>query len=151
MRAKLLTSFQQSKKMKNPFKKSSIVDTIINVGVGGAANVAMDYARAQISTLASLEDTTYNAIKIAVGALGGSMSKNKYVRAAVDGIATVGAANLISGYITPDAAPSPTPSPDGTGYAPFIGRLRAGQRGYRRAIRGTGKVGSINGEPFMSK
>ncbi len=129
--------------MKNPFKKSSIVDTIINVGVGGAANVAMDYARAQISTLASLEDTTYNAIKIAVGALGGSMSKNKYLRAAVDGIATVGAANLISGYITPDAAPA-----EGD---PFIGRLRPGQRGYRRAIRGTGKVGTINGEPFMSK
>lgn len=129
--------------MKNPFKKSSIVDTIINVGVGGAANVAMDYARAQFSTLASLEDTTYNAIKIAVGALGGSMSKNKYVRAAVDGIATVGAANLISGYIAPDAAPA-----EGV---PFIGRLRAGQRGYRRAIRGTGKVGAINGEPFMSK
>lgn len=132
--------------MKNPFKKSSIVDTIINVGVGGAANVAMDYARSQFATLASLEDTTYNAIKIAVGALGGSMSKNKYVRAAVDGIATVGAANLISGYITPDETPKP--NPEGTGGAPFIGRLRAGQRGYRRAIRGTG---AINGEPFMSK
>lgn len=137
--------------MKNPFKKSSIVDTLINVGVGGAANVAMDYAFSMLpaDTFATVEnpDNIKNVIKIAVGALGGSMSKNKYVRAAVDGIATVGAANLISGYITPADGGDQKQIPG----VPFIGRLRAGQRGYRRAIRGTGKVGAINGEPFMSK
>ena len=30
-------------KIKNPFKKGNVVDTLINVGVGGAGNVAADY------------------------------------------------------------------------------------------------------------
>lgn len=137
--------------MKNPFKKQSIVDTLINVGVGGAANVAMDYAFGMLpaDTFATVKnpDDIKNVIKIAVGALGGSMTKNKYVRAAVDGIATVGAANLISGYITPADGDEDKDQKQIPG-VPFIGRLRTGQRGYRRAIRGTG---TINGEPFMSK
>ena len=75
--------------MKNPFKKSSIVDTVINVGVGGAANVAMDYAVENIDALKSLGLTTVNIIKIGVGAVVGSMVNNKYARAAADGLVTV--------------------------------------------------------------
>lgn len=128
--------------MKNPFKKQSIVDTLVNVGVGGAANVAMDYAFAQVDALASLGETTKNAIKIAAGALGGAMAKNKYVRAATDGIATVGVANLIASYIDAPAATNQE-APSG---APFIGRIRkTGNRAFRaRTVHGAAGV------PFMS-
>ena len=125
--------------MKNPFKKSSIVDTVINVGLGGAANVAMDYAVENIDALKSLGDTTVNFIKIGLGALAGSMVSNRYARAAADGLATVGASDLIKSYI------SPTPASG----VPFMGagRIHAGQRGFRvgrKAVRGAGSV------PFMS-
>ena len=89
--------------MKNPFKKSSIVDTVVNVGIGGAANVAVDYVFGSVDALATLGDTTKNAIKIAAGAIAGSMISNKYARAAADGIAVVGASNLIASYL-PGAA-----------------------------------------------
>lgn len=130
--------------MKNPFKKQSIVDTLINVGVGGAANVAMDYAFAQVDALASLGDTTKNAIKIGAGILGGTMVKNKYLRAATDGIATVGVSNLIDSYINGSAASTETATaPSG---APFIGRIRStGNRAFKRhAVKGAAGV------PFMS-
>lgn len=131
--------------MKNPFKKSSIVDTVVNVGIGGAANVAMDYVYANVDALASLGDTTKNAIKIAAGAVLGAMVSNKYARAAADGIATVGASNLIASYVTPEAeAPVTTEGlPSGT-----IGRIRMGQRGFRRA-----RVAGVGNNPtaFMSE
>lgn len=115
------------------------MDTIVNVGVGGAANVAMDYAFAKIDALASLGDTTKKAVKIAVGAIGGAMTNNKYLRAAADGIATVGASELISDYITPTATTEGLP--EGT-----IGRIRRmGQRGFKRA-----KVAGVGGADFMS-
>ena len=121
-----------------PFKKSSIVDTVINVGVGGAANVAMDYAVENIDFLKSLGDTTVNIIKIGVGALAGSMVSNRYARAAADGLATVGASDLIKSYITTAPASG----------VPFMGtgRTRTGQKNFRivKPARGTGRV------PFMS-
>lgn len=122
--------------MKNPFKKSSVIDTVVNVGIGGAANVAMDYIKANYLGSLELSDTTYNAVKVAVGALGGSMISGKYARAAVDGIATVGAANLINDLLNGESSPNA----ETTSGAPFIGRARMGQRGFRRAIRGTGEV-----------
>ena len=122
--------------MKNPFKKSSVIDTVVNVGIGGAANVAMDYIKANYLGILNLSDTTYNAVKIAVGAIGGSMISGKYARAAVDGIATVGAANLIDGLLNGES----NPNTEGSAGAPFIGRARMGQRGFRRAVRGTGEV-----------
>lgn len=124
--------------MKNPFRKQGIIDTLVNVGIGGAANVAMDYAVAKIDALSSLDQTTINAVKIAVGALGGSMTKNKYLRAAVDGIATVGVSNLVAGYINQSEPASGLP--EGT-----IGRLHMGQRGFRRARR----VSGVQGASFM--
>ena len=48
--------------MKNPFKKQSIVDTLVNVGIGGAANVAVNYAFNRIDTLSTLTSTEKNAI-----------------------------------------------------------------------------------------
>ena len=126
--------------MKNPFKKSAIVDTLVSVGVGGAANVAMDYAFSQIDALASLGETWKNAIKIGVGVIGGTMTSNKYLRAAVDGIATVGASTLVASYITP-ATPA-AGLPQGT-----IGRLKVGQRGFARRAR----VAGVGGADFMGK
>ena len=131
--------------MKNPFKKSSAVNTLINVGIGGAANVAVDYAWGQIDTLATLGDTTKNAIKIAAGAIGGSMVKNQYAAAALHGIATVGVSNLIASYL-PGAESSENKEegqhglPSGT-----IGRLRMGQRGFARR----GRVAGVSGASFM--
>lgn len=129
---------------KNPFKAKSVVDTLINVGIGGAANVIMDYAFAQVDALASLGDTTKNAVKIAAGALVGSMAENKYLRAATDGIATVGVSNLIASYIVPEATAAETTSTSG---APFIGRIRnTGNRSFKTkaAVKGAAGV------PFMS-
>jgi hypothetical protein len=129
--------------MKNPFKKQSIVDTIINVGIGGAANVAMDYVFTMLpaDTVGTLEDSTKNIIKIAAGALAGSMISGKYARAAADGIATVGAANLIAGLITDDKKDTDPKTTQGVPFIGYPGRnLKMGQRGFK------GRVGAV---PFM--
>lgn len=108
------------------------MDTVVNVGVGGAANVAIDYVVNQVDAIKELGDTTINAAKIVAGAVAGSMVSNKILRAACDGVATVGVANLISGLIG-DTTTSPTTEgaaglPHGT-----IGRVIPGNRAYRRA------------------
>lgn len=134
--------------MKNPFKVKGITDTLVNVGIGGAANVAMDYALSSIGEVAGYDlskGTTKNAVKIAVGALAGSMFKSKYAHAAFDGIATVGAANLIDGLVNGEAGGNGG-SENGTSGLPegTIGRIRMGQRGFRRA-----RVAGIQGADFM--
>ena len=122
---------------KNPFKKQAIIDTVINVGIGGAANVAIDYAVASIDALKNVDVTIVNAVKVGVGALGGTMTTNKFIRAAVDGIATVGASQLVKGLFAPISG-----LPDGT-----IGRVRLGNKAYRRSVRGVNATPSA----FMSK
>ena len=121
--------------MKNPFKKLNLVDTAVNLVVGGGANVAMDYAFANISALDSVKEYK-NVIKIAAGAVAGAVISNKYARMAADGIATVGMSNLIAEYIAPETTEEPkstTGLPEGT-----IGRIRLGQRGFKggRGVRG---------------
>jgi len=118
--------------MKNPFKVKNITDTLVNVGVGGAANVAMDYAFGKISFLSELDSTAKNAVKIVAGAIVGSMFGNKYAKAAFDGIATVGVSNLIGSYLNEEEkeeAASPSGLPEG-----MIGRAprSLGQRGFAR-------------------
>ena len=129
--------------MKNPFKKSSIIDTVINVGIGGGANVAIDYLVDKVDMLKSVSSTYINAGKIVLGAFAGTMLKNKFARAAADGVATVGAANLVSGLITgSEATPETTAGlPSGT-----IGRLRLGNKAYRRGVRGVGAASSFMGK-----
>ena len=130
--------------MKNPFKKQSIVDTLINVGVGGAANVLIDYAITLLpaETQKTLEGTTTHIAKIAIGAIGGSMAKNKYLRAATDGIAVVGVSNWVNELMTGEEKTTNNGGENGPSGAPFIGtgRIRTGQRGFRRGVRGTGAV-----------
>lgn len=120
---------------KNPFKKQSIIDTVINVGVGGAANVAIDYVVSQVDAIKQLGDTTINAGKIVLGAVIGSMVKDKTLRAACDGVATVGVSNLVAGLM--ESEPS---QPEATGALPYgtIGRVRLGNKAYRRAARVSG-------------
>lgn len=126
--------------MKNPFKKQGIVDSLVNVGVGGAANVAMDYAFGMIPQVSALSATVKNAIKIGVGVLGGSMTTNKYIRAAVDGIATVGVSNIVAGYVngTPEA-------PAGLQETIGAARRRAGNAMYRKRVSGCGTVNEVLG------
>lgn len=129
---------------KNPFKKSSIIDTVVNVGIGGAANVAIDYVVSQVDAIQSLGDTTINACKIALGALVGSMVSNKMLRAAADGVATVGVSNLIAGLMSESEAQPASGLPYGTvglPYGTINGRRRVvpGNGAYRRAA----KVGAI--------
>lgn len=122
--------------MKNPFKAANIMDTAINVGIGGAANVSADYAMSQVSQLASLGEDTKNYIKICVGIVGGTLVSNKYLRAAVNGIATVGVSNLVASLMGTESATDAA-----SGLKPgTIGRLRAGSRYYRggsRRVAGT--------------
>lgn len=120
---------------KNPFKKQSIMDTVVNVGIGGAANVAIDYLVSQVDAVKSLGDTTINAAKVALGAVVGSMVSNKMLRAACDGVATVGVSNLVSGLLA-DATPA-SGMPYGTIGLPndTVGRIIPGNRAYRRAHR----------------
>lgn len=120
---------------KNPFKKQSIIDTVVNVGIGGAANVAIDYVVSQVEAIQSLGDTTINAAKIALGAVVGSMVSNKMLRAACDGVATVGVSNLVSGLLA-DATPA-SGMPYGTIGLPkdTVGRVIPGNHAYRRAHR----------------
>lgn len=129
---------------KNPFKKSSIIDTVVNVGIGGAANVAFDYVIGQVEGLQSMGDTTINAMKIAAGALVGSMVTDKFARAAADGVATVGVSNLIAGLMADDASPETV---KGLPYGTISGRVRLGNRAYRRAH----KVSGVNAGAVMGK
>lgn len=124
---------------KNIFKKKSFIDTLTNVGIGGASNIAIDYLWdvAGLDTILTFErvsaDTIKNAVKILGGAFVGSMASNKYGRAVADGVATVGVSNLIAGLIdkTPETTTTDAPAglPAGT-----IGRMpRYGSRAYRAA------------------
>lgn len=132
---------------KNPFKKQSIMDTMINVGIGGAANVAIDYVVDQVDSIKSLGETTINAAKIVLGAVVGSMVSSKVLRAATDGVATVGVSNLVKGLITGDS--STDAGAETTSGLPYgtIGRVRPGNRAYRRASRVSGvNTGSVMGK-----
>lgn len=128
--------------MKNPFKKSGVIDTVVNVGIGGAANVAMDYLFKSVPTLA-LDEQTKNLVKVAVSAFGGSMvsgSSAKYIRPALDGIGVVGASKLIESYLPTgegggDDGEGGGDDQKGTKGLPFIGKLRK-----FRPMRGTGSV-----------
>lgn len=122
--------------MKNPFKKSSVIDTLTNVGIGGAANVAMDYAVSQIDYLAGLGATTINAAKIALGVLGGTMTNNKMIRAAVDGIAVVGVSSIVKDVLADTTKETAAGLPQGT-----VGRPRPGNRHFRRQVAGVDFMG----------
>lgn len=129
--------------MKNPFKKSSAIDTLTNVGIGGAANVAIDCAVSQVDVLATADPMYVNIGKIAVGALGGSMVKNKYARAAMDGVAVVGVSNLIASLLSDTTAGGD--STNGLAKGTISQRMIPGNRRYirnRAAVKGMSGIGA---------
>lgn len=125
------------------FNTKAAIQTAISVGVGGAGSAALDWVLKKYDVLpAEWGNTAVQAGKVIVGAVAGSMVKNSYVKSAFDGIATVAAANLVADML-PEETATAAGLPNG-----MIGRVRMGQRGFRRAaVRGT------NGTPsaFMSK
>lgn len=133
--------------MKNPFKLKNVISSATAIALGGAGNVAMNYLFDNVEFLQKLgkdgsntPENTKNAIKVAVGAIGGAMVPAKYgwAKSALDGTAIVGASELISDLI--NSAPT-SGLPEGT-----IGRVvRMGQRGFRKApgVRG------VAGADFM--
>lgn len=125
-------------KFKNPFKKKSLTDTLMNVGIGGAANVAIDYVWEQVDALQPYDEYKHIA-KIVGGALVGSMVSAPWARAAADGVATVGVSNLIAGYL--DTKPVTTATeglPGGT-----IGALRGKRYGSRAFGKGKGRMAGL--------
>ena len=135
---------------KNPFKKKSLTDTLVNVGIGGAANVAIDAAwdalgvDSYIPAMESISPSTIkHAIKIIGGAVVGGMVSNKYARAAADGVATVGVSNLIDELWNPGTTGDQKPTkglPGGT-----IGALRGyryGSRRFGKSLKASGRKAS---------
>ncbi len=127
---------------KNPFKKDSIIDTAINVGTGGAANALVDMA---VNSVLPNTDSMYvNIGKFVGGVVLGSMAgKNQMLRAATDGIATVGVANLVSNLVADGFGSS---SEEGTaGFKnDVMGRVGARHSRLARRIKMRG-VGSASG------
>lgn len=132
---------------KNPFKKQSIIDTVVNVGIGGAANVAIDYVVSQVEAIQSLGETTINAGKIVLGAVVGSMVSNKMLRAAADGIATVGVSNLIAGLMADEGTSGLPYGTVGLPHGTIGRRMVPGNHEYRRAH----KVSGVNAAAVMGK
>lgn len=125
---------------KNLFSKKGAFDSLVNVGIGGAANAAADYAMSQIDALATLEDSTKNYIKLGIGILGGSFN-NDYVRAAMKGLATVGASDIVKGLLAGDAPATTT-----SGLKPgTIGRVRPGNRYFRNRGKVAGTTSDFMG------
>lgn len=128
--------------MKNPFKKQGIMATLVNVGIGGVANVAIDYVVSSIDALSQVSDTYINAGKIAVGVVG-TMTGNNYVHAATDGIAVVGVSNLVKSLMADEETPVTTDGlPYGTiGNCGKIGRkVIMGNRAFKRNMSGVGRA-----------
>lgn len=129
------------------FSTKSAIATATSMAVAGAGSAVVDWALAKYDVLpASWGDTAVQAGKIVVGAIGGSMIKNQIAKSVFDGIATVAAAKLVAGMLPEgdDAGAKsnigPSGLPEGT-----IGRIRLGQRGFRR-----GRVAGMGGADFMS-
>ena len=128
---------------KNPFKKDSIIDTAINVGTGGAANALVDVA--VNSVLPNTDPMYVNIGKFVGGVVLGSMAgKNQMLRAATDGIATVGIANLVSDLVANGFGGSSS----GEGAAGFkndvMGRVRAKHSSLARRIKMRGVSNGSN-------
>lgn len=145
--------------MKKAFKKFNLNSTISNVtamALAGAGSAGVDWLLKKYDVIpGSWDDTIVNAVKVAGGAILASMVDGKTLygipKAVGDGVATVGAYNLMLGFL-PDATTEPASEIDPVTGLPkgMIGasaRRHLGQRGFAR------KVNGVNGTPaaLMSK
>lgn len=129
-------------KLFKSFSSKSAIATGTSVLVAGAGSAVADWALAKWDVIPAEYAQYTNIGKVIVGAVAGSMIKNQIAKSAFDGIATVGAANLVAGWL-PEGTKTTEGLPEG-----MIGRLRMGQRGFRRAA-----VRGVNATPsaLMSK
>lgn len=131
--------------MKNPFKKQNVMDTVVTVGLGGAANVAIDSVVDSYNKSATtpVDDVYVHAGKFIIGAIGSAMVGNRYAKAAFDGVGVVGASNLIA-YLMEDTEPQkkPEPKPAGLPYG-TVGRVSTANARYARRMRRSGRVAGI--------
>lgn len=144
--------------MKKIMKKENVVDTAIALALGGGANVAFDY----ISNVTGLDETVgddriMNAIKLVGGAIGSAMVSNRIAKDALNGVAVVGASNLIKSFMGTSSSENGNGNGDGadggSAGVPIdtVGRLltaRAPRKNYAREVKQ-----NINGVPagtFMS-
>lgn len=128
------------------FNTKSAIATGTSVFFAGAGSAVADWLLAKYDVIPADYQQYTNIGKVIVGAVAGSMIKNQIAKSAFDGIATVGAANLVAGWLPEDQTKetsTPAGLPEG-----MIGRLRMGQRGFRRAA-----VRGVNATPsaLMSK
>ena len=126
------------------FSTKAAIATGTSVLVAGVGSAVADWLLAKYDVIPAEYKQYTNAGKIVLGAIGGSMIKNQYLKSAMDGIATVAAANLVAGYLptednSGDNTAVTTGLPEGT-----IGRIRMGQRGFRR-----GRMAGVQGADFM--
>ena len=137
------------------FKKFNLNSALSNATAmvfAGAGSAGVDWLLKKYDVIpGDWDETIVNAVKVAGGALLASMVDSKTLygipKAAGDGIATVGAYNLVAAML-PEAEEK-KPGDDDTktpGYLPegTIGRIRMGQRGFRRA-----RVAGVQGADFM--
>ena len=135
---------------KNPFKKNSVITTVVSVLGAGAGSAGADWLLERFGIIDdSWEKTTVNAVKLVAGAAAGSMipanSGMFYMiaKSACDGIATVAAHNLVA-----DMLPAATEEPKSTATDPVTGlpygtigatRRKMGQRTWRK-VNGVGNA-----------
>lgn len=125
------------------FNTKSAIKTGTSVLVGGIGSAIADWLLAKYDIIPADYQQYTNAGKVVVGAIAGSMVKNDIVKSAFDGIATVGAAELVKGFL-PDAAAEPAIETDPVTGLPkgMIGAARRhlGQRGFARKMTGVGST-----------
>lgn len=130
------------------FNTKAAIKTGTSVLVGGVGSAVADWLLDKYQIVPAEYQQYTNLGKVILGAIAGSMVKNEMVKSAFDGIATVGAANLVAEYMpdntttTTTTTTAPAGLPKGT-----IGDLRLGQRGFRRGAK---RVSGLAGADFMS-
>ena len=114
---------------KNPFKTKNITDALINVGIGGAANVGVDYICTRY--LSTTEQDTIDLVKGIGGAVGSTMVGNRFIKAAFDGIAVAGFSSYIRSQMADSFAEAAAEAAaekaaEGTSGVPYgtVGRVR---------------------------
>ena len=117
------------------FNTKSAIATGTSVLVAGAGSAIADWALAKWDVIPADYAQYTNIGKVILGAVAGSMITNQIAKSAFDGIATVGAAKLVEGWLPETGAADETETTEGLPKG-MIGRLRMGQRGFRRAVRG---------------
>ena len=130
------------------FSTKSAIATGTAVLTAGVGSAVADWLLAKYDVIPADYQQYTNIGKVIVGAVAGSMMTNQIAKSAFDGIATVGAANLVKEWLPENGTTKEEETATPAGLAQgTIGRLRMGQRGFRRAVRGVGgEAGS-----FMAK